>query len=146
MEKNKCPKFGHFIANAEDEVPTRCFGSIRQVAHFESRVVTADADVCDADLALGATTNHDFVASRKVYYVNRFRGAIGNRFDDHVLVAIFVDVEHEQREVFASFGMLHQVLIKGLANLTFKTTPNVRINEGRLLFVLFALQPFSDAF
>ena len=42
--------------------------------------------------------------------------------------------------------MLHQVLIKGLANLTFETPPDVRVDVRRLLFVFLTFEPLLDTF
>lgn len=78
LQKDECTELRHFIAHAENEIPSRCFGSIGEVMDLEGRVMPADTDICDADFALRAAADHDLTTARKVDNVYSFGRAVCN--------------------------------------------------------------------
>lgn len=107
--------------------------------------MTTYAHIGDAHLALRPSAHFDLGRSREIYDVDSLARTVGDRLNDHKSLRVRMDIKLEQRDLLAGQGYLDDVLILRLTNLALQSSPNVRIDERRLLLVLLALKPFLNA-
>lgn len=115
------------------------------IEDVEGGVMPANADVSDSDTALRPSANFDFILIREVYYVNGLGRTVGHRLKNHILVRIRMNIKSQERHLFPVWQR-NNIIIKRLANLTFETPPDVRVDVRCLLFVFLTFEPLLDTF
>lgn len=118
---------------------------IRVVEDVEGGVMPTNTDISDSDTALRPSPNFDFILIWEVYYVNGFGRTISHRLKNHILVRIRMNIKSQEWNLFPA-GQRNNIIIKRLTNLTFKTPPDVRVDEWCLLFVFLAFEPLFNTF
>jgi hypothetical protein len=95
LNKDKSTELRHFVSYTENEVPSGSSRLIRHMMNFKRRMMPTNTHISNSHLTLGSTANHDFIAPGKVDHMNCLWRTISDRFDDHMLVTIFMDVKHQ---------------------------------------------------
>jgi hypothetical protein len=90
--------------------------------------MTAHADVCYSNFALGPATYLDRGRLIKVDDVNGLAGTIGHRFYDHETIRVLMQVELKQRNLLARSGVINHIMILSLAQLALESTPYIGVD------------------
>ena len=109
-------------------------------------MMSAHTHISNSYFTLRSSAYFDFFLLWKIHDMYCLAWTISNALNNHILLCIFLNVKSKKTCRSASFWMWNYILVKLFANLAFKSSPNIRINNRSFFFMLFTLKPFPNAF
>jgi hypothetical protein len=106
--------------------------------------MAAHTDICDTHFCDLCAANLNDRCLIKVDYMNRLGRRVGNRLNNHVVLAVFEQLEVKQTE-HAAILALNSVFESMLAKFAFEVFPNVAVHDWCLFTVALSVQPLLDA-